>query len=233
MHDILTIIPARGGSKRLPRKNILSLAGKPLIAWTIEAAKNARTAKTICVSTDDPEIARIATEYGADVPFLRPAELASDTATSVAVALHALDWYKSQGLNFDTMLLLQPTSPLRSSKDIDDAFELFKKNNANSVTSVCEVDHSPLWSNTLPANLSMDGFIPESVKNLRSQDLPTYYRLNGALYLVRTDVLLRERSFIASTGSFAYIMPRDRSIDIDTKLDFIVAESILSGLTGC
>lgn len=223
---ILALIPARGGSKRLPRKNLLPLAGKPLIAWTIEAAKKSKYINTVCVSTDDIELQSVALEYGAEVPFLRPAYLANDIAKSTDVAIHALDWYKQQGKVFDTLILLQPTSPLRTTEDIDNAIKLYVEKEACSVTSVCETEHSPLWTNILPSDLSMDYFIRSEIKNSRSQDLPTYYRLNGAIYIVKSDTLYDTKSFIAEKGSFAYIMSQENSIDIDTKLDFYLVESI-------
>lgn len=225
-HNILAIIPARGGSKRLPGKNMLPLAGKPLIAWTIEAAKKSKYIKTVCVSTDCEELKEIALKWGAEVPFIRPTELATDTANSVDVALHALEWYEKKKVSYDTVILLQPTSPLRDFGDINKAIEMFIRKNANSVTSVCETDHSPLWANTLPNDLSMDGFIRDEVKNVRSQDLPKYYRLNGGIYIIRTVKLKEDKAFIATTDSFAFIMGKIHSIDIDTKLDFMIAESI-------
>lgn len=227
-HNILAIIPARGGSKRLPGKNMLPLAGKPLIAWTIEAAKKSKYIKTVCVSTDCEELKEIALKWGAEVPFIRPTELATDTANSVDVALHALEWYEKEGAAFDVVILLQPTSPLRDFMDINNAIEMFFSRNANSVTSVCETAHSPLWANTLPNNLSMDGFIRDEVKNARSQDLPKYYRLNGGIYIINVEILDKDRSFISKNKSYAYIMSREKSVDIDTNIDFLVAEKIIS-----
>lgn len=223
---ILAIIPARGGSKRLPGKNILPLAGKPMINWSIEAAKSVASIARVVISTDCEIIANTAKAAGANVPFLRPAGLSSDTSSSVDVVRHALEYFKDIGENFDYVLLLQPTSPLRTSADIQGAIDLLNVKYADSVISVCECEHSPLWSNTLDDSLSLENFIPESVKNTRSQDLPQYYRLNGAIYLTKVEQFLQE-GVLMSGNSVAYIMDSESSVDIDTKLDFMIAETIL------
>jgi len=225
---ILALIPARGGSKRLPRKNILPLGNKPLIAWSIEAAKKSKYISDVLVSTDDKEIASIAEEHGAWVPFLRPENLSSDTSGSYGVAEHAVNFCKAINKTYDFVLLLQPTSPLRCAEDIDAALNLLKNKSADAVISVCEAEHSPIWSNTLPDDLNMDQFENEKYRDIRSQDLPSFYRLNGAIYLVKTERLLSEKSFSLCNNTFAYIMKQERSIDIDTKLDFCIAETILN-----
>jgi CMP-N-acetylneuraminic acid synthetase len=224
---ILAIIPARGGSKRLPRKNILPLAGKPLIAWTIEAAINSQMFCEVMVNTDDDEIAKVSSELGSKIPFIRPNELASDTASSNDVIKHTLLWYRDQGINFTEVVLLQPTSPLRSSDDIIAALDLYNQKNASSVLSVCEVDHPTSWCNTLDETLSLKGFINENVRKLRSQDIDKEYRLNGAIYILNVELFLVSNSTVIEP-SFAAIMPRSRSIDIDEKIDFDIAEAILS-----
>ncbi|MDP2143568.1 MAG: acylneuraminate cytidylyltransferase family protein [Gallionella sp.] len=225
----LAIIPARGGSKRLPRKNVLDLGGKPLIAWSIEAACDCPYLDEVMVTTDDAEIANVARLHGANVPFLRPEALASDTAASFDAIKHAIDFYQHEmGREFDFVVLLQPTSPLRGARDISAAIELLEQKNADAIISVCEVDHSPLWMNTLPDDLSMDKFIRDEVKNVRSQDLPKNYRLNGAIYICRTSRLLAEESFFISGNIFAYIMNRNESVDIDDISDFRLAQSLLS-----
>lgn len=224
----LAIIPARGGSKRLPRKNVLELGGKPLIAWTIEAALGCSFIDEVMVTTEDAEIAAVAKEYGANVPFLRPAELASDTATSFDAIRHAIDFYRTElGKEFDFVVLLQPTSPLRGSHDIGQAIELRAQKNADAIISVCEVDHSPLWANTLPPDHSMAGFLRDEVKNKRSQDLGVYYRLNGAIYICDTKVLLKNKSFLPDDSIYAYPMAIGHSVDIDTRIDFLTATAIL------
>lgn len=219
---ILAIIPAREGSKRLPNKNILNLAGKPLIAWSIEAAKASKYIDTVIVSTDSEKIATISKSYHAEVPFLRPRKLATDEASSLDVILHAIQTLKEP---FDYILLLQPTSPLRTTQDIDAACELMNEN-TQAVVSVCETEHSPLWSNILPDNLSMKDFIRPEIKDKRSQDLPKYYRLNGAIYMAEINYLSENKGFFG-TGTKAYIMPPERSTDIDTKLDFKYSELLL------
>lgn len=224
---ILAIIPARGGSKRLPRKNILPLAGKPLIAWTIEAAINSQMFSEVMVNTDDDEIAKVSSELGAKIPFIRPNELASDTASSNDVIKHTLLWYRDKGINFTEVVLLQPTSPLRSSDDIIAALDLYNKKNASSVLSVCEVDHPTAWCNILDESLSLKGFIKENVRKLRSQDIDKEYRLNGAIYILNVVKFLAKNSTVLEP-SFAAIMPRSRSIDIDEKIDFDIAEAILT-----
>jgi CMP-N,N'-diacetyllegionaminic acid synthase len=222
---VLAVIPARGGSKRLPNKNILDLAGKPLIAWTIEAAKKSKYIDTLIVSTDSQKIAKVCEKYGAKVPFMRPKELATDTANSIDVILHAIDFYKKLGLNYEYIILLQPTSPLRTAEDIDDAFESFGED-TKAVVSVCETEHPPLWSNTLPEDLSMKDFIRLKIKNKRSQDLPTYYRLNGAIYIADVEYMKINNGFIGEKTK-AFIMPQERSVDIDSMVDFYFTEYLI------
>lgn len=222
------IITARGGSKRLPKKNVLELAGKPLIAWTIEAAKKSSKIEDVIVTTDSEEIEKVAIEFGARVPFKRPAELSNDTATSFDVVKHCLDYLnENEDKQVEYLVLLQPTSPLRSYEDIEKAIELLESKKASAVVSVCPTEHSPLWSNTLDDSLNLDSFLRDEVKNTRSQDLPAYYRLNGAIYVCRVEEFLKEKSFFLSKNSFAYVMSTEDSVDIDTKLDFVVADFLL------
>ena len=186
----LAIIPARGGSKRLPRKNVLDLNGKPLIAYSIEAGLNSRYVDKVIVTSDDEEILTVSKKYDADT-IQRPDELANDTATTFDAIKHAID----NSEKYDYIVLLQATSPLRNEKHIDEAIELLENKKANAVVSVCEMDHSPLWSNPLNEDLSMVGFLKDEVMNKRSQDLERYYRLNGAIYICETKKLLEEASF--------------------------------------
>ena len=226
----LAIIPARGGSKRLPRKNVLDLAGKPLIAWTIDAAKSSKYIDKTVVSSDSDEILQIANDLSVGV-IKRPDYLANDTATSVAVTEHAIN---SVTEVFDFIILLQPTSPLRTAKHIDEAIELLLQKKADAVISVCETAHSPLWMNTLPEDGSLDNFITEDVKNKRSQDLPTYFRLNGAVYIIQIEQLLNEKSFFLNDNIFAYRMNKANSVDIDEEIDFEIASHlILSDMKKC
>lgn len=227
MIKILAIVPARSGSKRLPGKNIKVLNGKPLIQWTIESALAVDNISRVMVSTDSQEIADIALKSGAEVPFIRPKELASDTSSSSAVIENALDFYKEQGEFFDLVLLLQPTSPMRNKKHIEQSIALLHLKNADAIVSVCECEHSPLWTNTLPVDLSMDDFISEEIKQIRSQDLPMSYRLNGAIYLSKVSRFYEEKTLFLSSNIYAYIMDSQSSVDIDHELDFLLAETIL------
>jgi len=215
----LAIVPARGGSKRLPRKNVLELSGKPLIAYSIEAALKSKYIDKVVMTSDDEEILNISKQFGSDT-IKRPDELASDTATSFDAIKHVLENVKE----FDYIVLLQPTSPLRNEKHIDEAIKLLESKKADAVVSVCEMDHSPLWSNSLDDSLSMKNFVIDEVLNKRSQDLEKYYRLNGAIYICKTDKLLEEKSFMLKDNIFAYVMDRKSSIDIDDEIDFKIAQ---------
>jgi CMP-N,N'-diacetyllegionaminic acid synthase len=223
---IIAIIPARSGSKGIKDKNIRPLAGKPLMAYTILAAKKSGIFDEIFVSTDLSGYADIAKEYGASVPFLRDEILATDMASSWDVVKNALMQYQNIGQYFDVVILLQPTSPLRSVDDIKNALELYCEKSANSVVSVCETDHSPLWVNTLPTDNSLVGFLKEAAENKPRQLLEKYYRINGALYIVNVDYLMQGND-IYGDKCFAYIMPKLRSIDIDDEYDFLLTETLL------
>ncbi|KOY43221.1 CMP-N-acetlyneuraminic acid synthetase [Vibrio parahaemolyticus] len=220
---VIAVIPARGGSKRLPGKNIRQLGDKPLIAWSIEAAKTSKYIDRVIISTDCEDIANIAQLYGGDVPFLRPQELSGDTASSNGVILHALEHIDE---SFDYVVLLQPTSPLRKAEDIDILLESFDEK-TEGVVSVCPCEHSPLWANTLPDDMTMGNFFPESVIGKRSQDLPDYYRLNGSIYAFKVDSFVENNGIFYSDKVKAYNMPVERSVDIDTIVDFHIAEVLL------
>ncbi len=222
---VLAIIPARGGSKGLPRKNVLNFLGKPLIRWTIEQAKNSIYIDKIIVSTDDDEIKTISRVAGADVPFIRPKELATDDAKGIDVILHAVNWSENNDKErcFDIIVYLQPTSPLRLSEDIDCSIEMLFSKDAKAIVSICEVEHNPLWTNVLPPDGCMKNFIRPEVLNRNRQEFPQYYRLNGSIYISMIDLLKLQKTFYGDK-TFAYIMPRERSVDIDTFIDFQVAE---------
>lgn len=220
----IAIIPARSGSKGLKDKNIKDLCGKPLIAYSIEAALRSKMFDTVMVSTDSEKYAEISRQYGAEVPFLRSETTSGDNAGSWDVVREVLDNYKALGKEFDSVMLLQPTSPLRTAEDIFNAFNLKKEKHAKAIVSVCEVDHSPLLCNTLPESLSMNGFI--KTIDVPRQQLPAYYRINGAIYLVNTD-LIYSKDRIYDRDCFAYIMPRIRSVDIDTISDYFFAKCLL------
>lgn len=217
---IMAFIPARGGSKRLPRKNVLPLAGKPLINWSIEAGKKSQYIDRVFVSTDDKEIADVACQLDAELPELRPAELASDTAKTEDVLLYSLEKFAP---DVDVVVLLQPTSPLRTAEHIDEALELFMEQEAFSVVSVTPCEHPPLWSNTLPKDNSMGDFIrPEALS--RSQDISQYYRLNGAIYIFDVKKLREYNEIRYTSETYAYVMDSDVSFDIDTEIDFDLAQ---------
>lgn len=212
---VLAIIPARGGSKGLPRKNVLPAGGRPLIAWTIEAALNADCVSRVVLSSDDDEIIAVAKEYGCDVPFKRPAALASDEAATMGVVLHALTELRG----YDYVVLLQPTSPLRNAKDIDAAFERMMKAGAPSCVSVCPVEEPPYWMYQLGPSDRLRNVVETPAFSHRRQDLPDVYILNGAIYISRVDELIKSKRFV-TVDTVGYVMPRDRSIDIDTRQDF-------------
>lgn len=225
----LAIIPARSGSKGLKDKNIKELNGVPLIAYSIRAALESGRFSRVMVSTDSPEYAKIAIEYGAEVPFLRSKNNASDRASSWDVVREVLGNYHEMGIDFDSVTLLQPTSPLRTSEDIRKAYDVYYGKKATSVVSVCEMEHSPLWSNTLPESLSLDGFM-STVNDRPRQELSTYYRLNGSIYIVDVDHIMAYGG-VCEAGSYAYIMPNERSVDIDTELDFLLAKTVMDALS--
>lgn len=223
---ILAVIPARGGSKGLPGKNIRELGGKPLIAWSIEAGRQSRYVDQLVVSTDSKEIAQVAELWGGNVPFLRPADLATDGAKGVDAILHAIHWHQERGEFFDLVLVLQPTSPLRTARDIDRAVELLFEKSASAIVSVCPTDHHPWWANTLPEDGSMKDFLRPELKNTNRQALPEFCRLNGAIYLAEIPFLEKTNSFITE-GTFAYVMATEASVDIDTIFDLHLAEILL------
>ncbi len=221
----IAVIPARSGSKGLKDKNIKPLNGKPLIAYSIEAALESCLFDCVHVSTDSPEYAGTARRYGAEVPFLRSPELSSDTATTWDAMRYVLEEYRKLGKEFDTLAVLQPTSPLRTSQDIRAAYQILEEKQADSVVGVCEVEHSPLWSNTLPEDGCLKGFIREEANGPR-QKLSSYYRINGAVYIVSVPLLVKKGTLYGERG-YACIMSKEHSIDIDDELDFAMAEFLL------
>lgn len=227
LNKMLMIIPARGGSKSIPRKNIAPVAGKPLIAWTIAAALASSLGRVI-VSTDDEEIARVARDYGAEVPFLRPAQLAADDTPGIEPLLHAVTWMETnEHYAPDQVMLLQPTSPLREASDIEGAFKMLSEAGADAVVSVCEAREHPYWMKKIAEDGTATDFLPTSEEYSNRQSLPQLYRLNGAIYLVRRQVLLAERT-VYPQRTLAYVMPPERSIDIDTPWDLYLLRLILA-----
>jgi CMP-N,N'-diacetyllegionaminic acid synthase len=219
---LLALIPARGGSKRILQKNIKLFFGKPLIAWTIEAAKQAKCIDRILVSTDDPEIAEISKKCGAEVPFLRPAELATDETPGIEPALHAIE----QMPGFKWLLLLQPTSPLRTASDIDDIFKFCQDQGASSAVSICESDRHPDWVYRRDESFRLRPFISDRPEIASLEDHLKIYSLNGSLYLAKVDWLLEHRSFIAP-DTIGFTMPLEKSVDIDTIQDWNWAEYLM------
>lgn len=224
---ILALIPARGGSKRLPGKNIRVLGDRPLIVWSIDVAKDIPEICDILVSTDDPAIAAVCTAAGALVPWLRPADLATDTASSVDVVLHALDWYETQKGTVDGILLLQPTSPFRTKETVLRGISLFRENGGLPVLGVSPTNAHPMWT------LKMDGeyvvpFLQEHGLGTRSQDLPIAYVVNGSFYLITPEELRVNRTFIGLRMSPLIIESHQEALDIDIEWDWKVAEAWVS-----
>ena len=218
--SVLAIIPARGGSKGVPRKNIRDLAGKPLIAWTIEAAKASQYIDRLVLSSDDAEIIGVAQAHGCEAPFVRPAELARDETPGIDPILHAL-----QALpGYDYVVLLQPTSPLRTGEDIDGCIARCEEKNAPACVSVTEPDHHPQWMYTLDDRETLQPISGQ--RAVRRQDLPEVYALNGAVYVARTEWLFETRNFL-SESTQGYVMPSRRSLDIDTEQDLAIAACLL------
>jgi N-acylneuraminate cytidylyltransferase len=221
----LCLVPARGGSKRFPRKNIAALHGKPLLAYTVEAGLDSGLFDEVLVSTDDEEIAAVARRYGGTVPSLRPAEFATDAARIVHVCLHTLDLLESQGRTYDTLCVLQPTCPLRTAADIREAWTLFERTDAPFLLSVTTFEHPPFWALARDADGTLRPvYGPDAL--LRSQDLPDVVRPNGAIALARVDALRRERTFYGA-GMVGFLMPRLRSFDIDEPDDLPLVEFVM------
>jgi len=219
---VVGLIPARGGSKGIPRKNIKPIAGKPLIAWTIESALDSKLLDSVVVSTEDNEIAKVARECGAQVPFMRPSDLAQDNTPGIEPVLHAMQMLPE----YDAVILLQPTSPLRNTEDIDAIIKLSQNHQAPSVVSVSEPAKHPYWMYQVDDNNRLQTLINVPPVSNR-QELPQVYVLNGALYYARTNWLKENCTFVTSE-TLAYVMPVERSIDVDTLMDWKLAELLLN-----
>lgn len=226
---ILALIPARGGSKRLPGKNIRMLGDKPLIVWTIDAAKGIPEICDILVSTDSSEIAEICKESGVLVPWLRPTELATDTASSVDVALHALDWYEAKHGTVDGLLLLQPTSPFRTKENICTGIALFAKYEYSSVVGVSPTHTHPMWTLKIE-NGYLVPFIPGDGLQTRSQDLQSAFVVNGSVYLVNPYDLRSKKTFVGPKSKAFVIESCQETLDIDTEWDWLCAISAMKFL---
>jgi N-acylneuraminate cytidylyltransferase len=219
---ILAIIRARGGSKGIRRKNICMVAGKPLIAWTIEEAKKSKYIDRLILSSEDVEIIRVAKEWGCEVPFVRPAELARDDTPGIEPILHAINTLKEE---YDYIVLLEPTSPLRTVEDIDATIRFCLERNANLCVTVCRTEEHPWWMFTLGSDGRLSPLIGDADQNAQRQDLPPVYVYNGAVYMVRIEWLVLKRSL--AIQPLAYEMPSERSVDIDGPLDFALAKAII------
>jgi CMP-N-acetylneuraminic acid synthetase len=218
---ILALIPARGGSKGIPRKNIKPLVGKPLIAWTITEALKSCYLDEVVVSTEDAEIADVAKQWGASLPFMRPAELAQDDTPGAAPAIHALQVLPG----YDVVLLLQPTSPLRTTADIDAFIEKAMEEKPQSMTSVYPTPKNPYWMYTLGDSARLQPIMGAQTIH-RRQDMPTIYAANGALYWAEKNWLAANNTFVTSETT-GYVMPAERSIDLDSPVDWQLAELLL------
>ena len=225
--SILAVIPARGGSKSIPHKNVVPVAGKPLIAWTIEVALKSPSLERVVVSTDDPEIAKIARQYGAESPFTRPIDLALDDTPSIDVVVHTIRWVEEhENYRPDFMMLLQPTSPLCITEDIEQVVQIALEKDGDGVVSVCIAHNHPYWTKRIAKDGTVVDYLPKAPKCTRRQGLPPAYALNGAIYLARREVLLNQKTFYTEK-TYAYIMPQERSLDIDTPWDLYLADLIL------
>jgi len=223
---VLALIPARGGSKRLPGKNIRDFGGRPLIAWSVEVVHGIPDICEVLVSTDDAAIAEVAVAAGAWVPWFRPSELATDSASSVDVALHALDWYETLRGPVDALLLLQPTSPLRTRSTVQRGLELFNTSARSAVVAVSPVQSHPYWCFRIEDG-QLQPFVAGVEVLRRSQDLPPAFALNGALYIIAPSTLRTMRSFVPDGTRALLIDNPYEAIDIDTELDWRLAELAL------
>lgn len=219
---ILALIPARGGSKRLPHKNIKDFCGKPLVSWTIEQAFSSRFIDKVVVSTDDEEIASVASNYGAEIPFLRSEELSSDDSPIIDTIIQSIDWFKKRNESFDILILLQPTSPLRSFNDIDKCIEIYLNEKPSSIISVSEEKK----------HLSMffkidNGYLESLLNDFRFKDLPNIFTPNGAIFVSSVNNICESKSFYKG-NILPYIMPSERSIDIDYEFDFKLSEFLMN-----
>lgn len=224
--NILAIIPARGGSKGVPKKNIKLLNGIPLLAYTLQEAKKSKYINRLVVSTDDEEIANVSRAFNAEVPYLRPKELSTDTSSTRDCVIHMINYLKEKE-NYlpDYLCLLQCTSPLRTCEDIDGAIEKLLLTKFDGIISVCEAEVNPYWTNVFEED-KLKYFIEEGKNIIRRQDLPKIYRYNGAIYIIKTDIFLKKKTF-ESDNVTGYVMSAENSIDIDTITDFKIAEILM------
>ena len=225
--SILAIIPARGGSKGVPDKNIRELGGYPLLTYTIGAAKKSKYIDAVVMTTDSEKIARVAESHGAEVPFYRPEHLAADTSRTIDALVHAVDWLNEHGRRYDVVVLLQPTSPLRTESEIDEAIETFFGHNELGLASVAEVIENPVLTRRLDNYGILHPILPVC-STARRQDMPKFYHVDGAIYINKSEDLTADTSL--NDNPIAYVMPRMRAVDIDSLEDFYLAERYLEEL---
>jgi CMP-N,N'-diacetyllegionaminic acid synthase len=235
MGNIVALITARGGSKGIPKKNICNIGGKPLIQWTIEASQNTPELSYSFLSTDDLEIAEVGKKYGVDVPFIRPPELAADDTAHVDVIRHACTWLleNKQDEEFDYLVLLQPTSPFRTHEDISAAIRIARDTGGLAVISICETHHHPFLMKKIGSNGMLESFAGRSVavgsQQIRRQEMPKAYFVNGAIYVIRIAEFLKTGSMMPKE-TYPYIMPASRSLQIDEPYDAYLADLIFKGM---
>ncbi len=224
---MIAIITARGGSKGLPGKNIRLMNGKPLIAYTIEAALRAKNVGRVIVSTDDKDIADVSKNFGAEIPFMRPAELATDTAGSIDVFRYTFERLeREEGIRIDNFLALQPTNPLRTAQHIDEAINLFYEKKANAVVGYCREAHPVFWHKHINEDGKVTDIFEENYYNISRQEIKTSYYPNGSIFILNKEYVLKNDDF--SLDCYAYVMDRKFSVDIDTIEDFKYAEFLMS-----
>lgn len=224
---ILAVVPARGGSKGIPGKNLALAGGRPLLAWTLDAARTSQFVDRTVVSTDDPSIAATARDLGGEAPFLRPAEISGDSASPMLAIDHALAWLeREEGWRPDYVMLLQPTSPLRLAEDIDNACRLAVEKDADAVVSVTEAVPHPYLTRSIDSDGKLADFLTLPGGYPRRQDFPDVYTLNGAIYLAKREILASQGTFYTSR-TYAYVMPTARSLDIDTPWELHLADLLL------
>jgi N-acylneuraminate cytidylyltransferase len=224
---VLALVPARGGSRGIPRKNLVEVGGRTLLAWVAEAARGSRVVDRVVLSSEDPEILEAGRRAGLDTPFVRPAELARDDTPGIDPVLHALDALDQAGDHYGWVVLLQPTSPLRTSADIDGTAALCGREGAPAAVSITAADKSPWWMFHLGSGGLMEPLLDAARRPQRRQDAPPVYVLNGAVYVARVEWLRRTRSFLTDE-TVGYVMPRERSVDVDEPADLHVVEALLA-----
>lgn len=221
---VLALIPARGGSKGIKNKNIIELCGKPLIAYTVEVGKRSKYIDDIIITTDSKQIAEVAKSFGAEVPFMRPAEFATDDSRTIDTVVHAIKTLKSMGRNYDVLVLLQPTQPLRTVEDINGALEKFLERECESHVSVSAVSDHPILIRSINSSNELAPLLNIG-STVRRQDMPEYYKVNGCIYINKISDITEETSF--NDNKFPYIMEASHSVDIDEVIDLVVAEYYL------